>query len=90
MSGSVDEIQLKRFSVMSVVHPDRLHLNSNAALTFEVHRVEHLVFHFAMLYRFGSFEHTISQRRLTMVDVRDNTKIPYIFIHSFTSCHTLP
>ena len=52
-----------------------MRLDRDAALALEVHRVEHLRFHLARLQRAGDLEKAIGQRRLAVVDVRDDREI---------------
>ena len=58
-----------------VVEADRVRLDRDAALALEIHRVEHLRLHLAGLQRAGQLEETIGERRLAVVDVRDDRKI---------------
>ena len=58
-----------------VVQADRVRLDRDAALALEVHGVEDLRFHLARLQRAGELEEAICQRRLAMVDVRDDREI---------------
>ena len=58
-----------------VVQPDRVRLDGDAALALEVHGVEDLRLHLARLQRAGELEEAVGQRRLAVVDVRDDRKI---------------
>ena len=71
MAGRVDQVQL----VALPVHPNRLRLDRDAALALELHRVEHLVAHLARRDRVGQLEDAIGERRLAMVDVRDDREV---------------
>ena len=76
MSRRVDQVQdvlLARFR--RVVQPDRVGFNRDPALTLEVHGIEHLRFHLARLKRAGELEETIRERRLAVVDMRDDRKV---------------
>ncbi len=50
--------------------------DGNPAFTFEVHRIQELILHLALLYRMGGFEEAIGERRLSVVDVGNDTKVP--------------
>ena len=45
------------------------------ALALEIHRVEHLRLHLARLQRPGRLEKAIGQRRLAVIDVRDDGEV---------------
>ena len=76
VSGRVDQIEDVLLSAVGgVVQSNRVRLDRDAALTLEVHGVEDLRLHLARLKRAREFEEAICQRRLAMVDVRDDRKI---------------
>ncbi len=52
-----------------------MRLDRDATLALEIHRVEDLRFHLARLQRAGQFEETVRERRLAVVDVRDDGEI---------------
>ena len=52
-----------------------MRLDGDAALALEIHRVEHLRLHLARLQRPGRLEKAIGQRRLAVIDVRDDGKV---------------
>ena len=52
-----------------------MRLDRDAALALEVHRVEHLRFHLARLQRAGQLEKAVGERRLAVIDVRDDREI---------------
>src|SRR5207245_6912403 len=45
------------------------------ALTLELHRVEHLLSHLTPAYGLGQLEDAVRQRRLAVVDVRDDREV---------------
>jgi len=53
-------------------------LDRDPALPLEIHRVEDLRFHLARLQRPGQLEEAVGQRRLAVVDVRDDRKVAYV------------
>ena len=56
------------------------------ALALEIHGVEDLRLHLARLQGAGELEEAIRQRRLAMVDVRDDREVPYVtLIHWVTN-----
>ena len=71
MARRVDQVQLVAFPV----HPDRLRLDRDAALAFQLHRVEHLVAHLAARNGVRQLQDAVGQRRLPMVDVGDDGKV---------------
>ena len=72
----VDEIEDVVLAVVRrVVQADRMRLDGDAALALEVHRVEDLRLHLARLQRAGELEKAIGQRRLAVVDVRDDREV---------------
>ena len=77
VAGRVDEVQDVRLAVFRrVIQPDRVRLDGDPALALEVHRVEHLRFHLARLEGAGDLEKAVGERRLAVVDVRDDRKVP--------------
>src|SRR3989338_5160867 len=86
MAGCVDEIEFVLITRTDrrIPHPHRLHLDGNATLALKLHRVEHLFLHLARLDRMRDLKHTVGERRLPMVNVSDNRKIPNLF-HEYTS-----
>ncbi len=59
--------------------------NRDASLSFEVHVVEHLVFHVFPYDRVGAFEKTVGKGGFAMVDVCYYAEISYIFHLLFIS-----
>src|SRR5438105_14709768 len=52
-----------------------MRLDGNAALTFEVHRIEKLVLFIALVNRARCLEQSIGERRLPMIDMRDDAEV---------------
>ena len=76
MARGVDEVQnIVLPIVRPVIEPDGARLDCNAALALEVHRVENLVFHLALVDRVALLKQPIGQRRLAVVNVRDDGEI---------------
>ena len=74
--GRVDQVEDVVLAVLRVVvQPDGVRLDRDAALALEVHAVEDLRFHLARLQRAGDLEKAVRQRRLAVVDVRDDREV---------------
>ena len=56
-------------------HPHRLRLDRDPALALEVHRVEHLRAHVSLRDGVRQLEDAIGERRLAVVDVRDDREV---------------
>lgn len=56
-------------------HAHRMGLDGDASLAFQIHVVQHLGVHLAVAHRARKFEQPVAQRRLAMVDVRDDGEI---------------
>ena len=72
VAGGVDEVQ----HVAVPRQPDRLALDRDAALALDVHPVQVLRPHLARLDDPGELQHPVRERRLSMVDVRDDAEVP--------------
>jgi len=76
MPGRVDEVQIVDLPVPGLVAQGRgLGLDRDPALALEVHRVEHLLFHFAFGKTTAIVDQAVGQRGLAMIDVGDDRKI---------------
>ena len=72
----VRKIQLVFLPVLRrVTHRDRMRLDRDPAFAFEIHRIEQLILPLAVLDRAGALEQTIRERRLAVIDVRDDAEI---------------
>ncbi len=69
--GRVDEVQLMALPL----HADRLGLDRDPPLALEVHRVEHLRAHVASGHGVRQLENAVGERRLAVVDVRDDREV---------------
>jgi hypothetical protein len=81
--GRVDQIEDVGLPVVRVIgEPDGVRLDRDPALALEIHRIEHLGFHLALLERAGHLEETVRQRRLAVIDVGDDREVAYeLLIH---------
>ena len=81
VSRRVDQIEDVLLAVVrGVVQADRMRLDGDAALALEIHRVEDLRFHLARLQRAGQLEKAVGQRRLAVIDVRDDREIADVYL----------
>ena len=71
MPGRVDEVEL----VALPGDADGLGLDRDAALPLELHRVEDLLAHLARRDGLGQLEDAVRERRLAVVDVRDDREV---------------
>ncbi len=76
VAGRVDQVEVVDLPVARlVVQRGGLRLDGDAALALDVHRVEQLGFHLALGQAAAALDQAIRQRRLAMVDVRDDREI---------------
>ena len=76
MAGSIGKVQAIRLAVFrGVTHRDGMRLDRDAAFPFQIHRIEQLILAFAILDRAGPLEQTIGERRLAVIDMRDDAEI---------------
>ena len=72
----VDQVQDVVLAVVGRVgQPDGVRLDRDAALALEVHAVEDLRLHLARLQRARQLEKPVGERRLAVVDVRDDGEV---------------
>ncbi len=93
VSGRIDQIQAVLVAIRrTVMQTDAFGLDGDAALAFEVHRIEQLGGHFALADGASEFEEAVGQRGLTVVDVRDDAEIAdETRIHGYScECATVP
>ncbi len=79
MPGRVDEIELVALAVLlgRVIKSDRLRLDGDAALAFQLQGIEHLVLHFAGFEPTANLDEAVRQRGLAVIDVGDDREIAY-------------
>ena len=76
MARGVDEVELVGLAVVGLVaHRDGAGLDGDAALLLDVHVVQHLVGHGALVDAVGQLQHTVRQSGLAVVDVGNNAKV---------------
>ena len=73
MARRIDEVELIRLAIVGVIgHADGVGLDRDAALALDIHGVEQLRLHVAFVNGMGELEDTVTDRRLAMVDVRND------------------
>ena len=86
MAGRVDQMKEILFSIQGGIGQlNGIQLDRDAALLFQIHRIQDLCLHLPFFHRIGQFEDPVCQRRLSVIDVCDDGKIT-----NMTLIHTLP
>lgn len=80
MSRGVNQVQYVFLALVHILHLDGMTFDGDATLFLQIHVVKHLTF--SHLNGFGIFKHTVSKRRLSVVDVSDDTEVSDMF-HEF-------
>ena len=76
VAGGVDQIEDVVLAVARlVIEPHGLRLDGDAALALDIHGIEHLLLHLARLEPAGELDQPVGQRRLAVVDMRDDGEI---------------
>ncbi len=76
VAGRVDEVEVVDLTILGLVlQGSRLRLDGDAALFLDIHRVQHLGFHVTVSQASATLDQAVGQRRLAMVDVRNDGKI---------------
>ncbi len=73
--GRVDQVELVLLALVGPGDAHGLRLDRDAALALEIHRVEHLLAHVALGDRAGELQDAVGERRLAVVDVRDDREV---------------
>ena len=77
MPGGIDKIERIRFAVVGfITQRRRLGLDGDSALTFELHAIENLSLFLPVSDGPCFLENAIGKRRLAMIDMGNNAKIP--------------
>ena len=80
MAGRVDQVEDVVLAVARVVfEPHRLRLDGNAAFALDIHRIEHLLDHFARFEPAGKLDQPVGERRFAVVDMGDDGEIADVF-----------
>ncbi len=76
MAGGVDQVEDVMLAVARVIFEAHgVGLDGDAALALDIHRVEHLFLHLALLERPGHLDQPVGERRLAVVDMGDDGEI---------------
>ena len=76
VAGRIDQVEDVILAVARLVFKaDGLRLDGDAALALDVHGIEHLLDHLALLQAAGELDQAVSQRGLAVVDVGDDREI---------------
>ncbi len=82
----VDQVEDVVLPVLRLVlQAHRVLLDGDAPLALEVHRVEELLGHLALAERAGALHQAVGERRLAVVDVRDDREVPDSALHGLWS-----
>src|SRR5271157_5572770 len=82
MPGSIYKIEYIFITVVGlIVEPDRMRLDRNATLTFEIHGVQHLLHHFSGAYGPCKFKQPVGKGGLSVVNMCNYRKITDVFWH---------
>src|SRR5262249_21428670 len=77
---SVDQVEDVVLAVArAVIEPHGLRLDGDAALALDVHGIEDLLHHLALGETAGRLDQPVGQRRLAVVDMRDDGEVADIF-----------
>ena len=72
----VDEVESVDQPVQrDILEPNGARLDGDSLLALEIHRVEHLAHHLPRVDRVGLLEQAVRERRLAVVDVRDDREV---------------
>ena len=72
----IDQVELIRLAVVGIIgDADGIGLDRDAALALDIHRVEQLRLHVALVDGMGELEDAVTDRGLAMVDVRNNREV---------------
>ena len=76
MSRGIDKVKVIRLAIGTLVFQcNTLGLNSDAAFSLELHRVEYLLLHLAILKASTKLNQTIRKCGLAMVDMSDDGEV---------------
>ena len=76
MSRCVNQIEYIFFTIVHILHLDGVTLDGNASFTLQIHVIEHLTL--GDLDGLREFQHTVSQSRFAVIDMRNDTKVSYM------------
>ena len=72
----IDQVELIRLAIVGVIgNANGIGLDRDAALALDIHGVEQLRLHVALVDGMGELEDTVTDRGLAMVDVRNDREV---------------
>ncbi len=84
VTGSIDQIQRIHLTITSMVLQSYCpQLDSDATLTLNIHGIKDLFRHLALRYGVSAFQEPISQRGFSMVNMSNNTEVPYAVLQTW-------
>lgn len=79
MSRRIDKVELIHLPILRlIVERDALRLDGDSAFALQIHGVQNLGLHLTVRQTAAELDDTVRQRRLTVVNVRDNGEITYV------------
>ena len=81
MSRGVNQVEREFCAIFHIVHLDRMALDGDATLTFQVHVIKHLGLHVLASDGVGELEQAVGERALAVVDVCHDAEVAYC-LHS--------
>ena len=76
MAWRVDQVEGVGLTISGgVIHPRRLKLDRDAALTLKIHIVQELLLHIPVGHRARVLQQTVGQRRLAVVDMGNDAEV---------------
>ena len=81
MARCINEIQMVDVTVFGgLIQGNALGLDSNTTLTFNIHGIKYLCGHLAITQTIAQLYKTVGQRRLAMIYMGNNRKIPNVLL----------
>ncbi len=78
VTRSIDKIELIFLALVKIVHLDSVALDCDALFFLQIHIIKDLIFHLSFSQGAGQFQKTVGQSTLAVIDVSDDTEIPYV------------
>ena len=76
MARGVDQVEVVNLAIKCLVlERSGLRLDGDATLFFDIHRIEHLRTHFAILQAAATLDKPVRQGGFTVINVRNDRKI---------------
>ena len=83
MTGRIDQVELIGLTILGLVRERHaLGLDRDPTLTLDIHRIENLRRHFPFGQSATGLNESVRQRRLAVIDVRDDREISNIVLFS--------